>query len=36
MAASMKMGAFWDMVPCSLIEADRRFRGVSAPVRAIF
>jgi hypothetical protein len=26
-AASMKMTAFWDIAPCSLIEVDRRFRG---------
>jgi hypothetical protein len=26
-AASMKMTAFWDIVPCSLVEVDRRFRG---------
>jgi hypothetical protein len=23
----MKMTAFWDIVPCSLVEVDRRFRG---------
>jgi hypothetical protein len=23
----MKMTAFWDVAPCSLAEADRRFRG---------
>jgi hypothetical protein len=27
MAANMKMTAFWDIVPCSLVEVDRRFRG---------
>jgi hypothetical protein len=27
-AAIMKMTAFWDIAPCSLIEGDRRFRGV--------
>jgi hypothetical protein len=26
-AASMKMIAFWDMAPCSLVEVDGRFRG---------
>jgi hypothetical protein len=26
-AASMKMTAFWYMAPCSVIKADRRFRG---------
>jgi hypothetical protein len=26
-AASMKMNAFWDTVPCSLVEVYRRFRG---------
>jgi hypothetical protein len=25
-AATMKMAVFWDAVPCSLIETDRRFR----------
>jgi hypothetical protein len=24
---SVKMIAFWDMVPCSLVEVNRRFRG---------
>jgi hypothetical protein len=28
MVASMKMTAFWDVAPCSLVEVDRRFRGV--------
>jgi hypothetical protein len=27
-AASMKTTAFWDVAPCSLVEVDRRFRGV--------
>jgi hypothetical protein len=27
LTASMKMTAFWDIVPCSLVEVDRRFRG---------
>jgi hypothetical protein len=26
MAASMKMTAFWDVAPCSILELDRRFR----------
>jgi hypothetical protein len=26
-AASMKTTAFWDIAPCSFVEADRRFRG---------
>jgi hypothetical protein len=26
-AASVKLTVFWDMAPCSLIEADRRFRS---------
>jgi hypothetical protein len=26
-AASMKTTAVWDTAPCSLVEADRRFRG---------
>jgi len=25
----MKMAAFWDIAPCSVVEIDRRFRGVS-------
>jgi hypothetical protein len=24
---SLKMTAFWDIAPCSLVEVDRRFRG---------
>jgi hypothetical protein len=24
----MKIIAFWDIAPCSLVEIDRRFRGV--------
>jgi hypothetical protein len=28
-AVSMKMTAFWDIAPSSLVEADRRFRGAS-------
>jgi hypothetical protein len=27
-AASIKMTVFWDVAPCSLVEIDRRFRGV--------
>jgi hypothetical protein len=27
-AASMKFRVLWDVVPCSLIVVDRRFRGV--------
>jgi hypothetical protein len=26
-AVSVKMTAFWDVAPCSLIEVDQRFRG---------
>jgi hypothetical protein len=26
-AASMKISAFWDIVPCSLVRVDRRFRA---------
>jgi hypothetical protein len=26
-AASMKIGALWDIAPCSLVGVDRRFRG---------
>jgi hypothetical protein len=27
-AVSLKMTAFWDIAPFSLVEVDRRFRGV--------
>jgi hypothetical protein len=27
----MKKTAFWDIVACSLIEGDRRFRGANFP-----
>jgi hypothetical protein len=26
-ATSIKMTVYWDVVPCSLVEIDRRFRG---------
>jgi hypothetical protein len=26
-AASMKMTAFWDITPCSVVELDGRFRS---------
>jgi hypothetical protein len=26
-ATCMKMGVFWNVVPCSLVDTDRRFRG---------
>jgi hypothetical protein len=26
-ATSMKIAIFWDVAPCSLVDADRRFRG---------
>jgi hypothetical protein len=26
-AASMKLRVFWDVVPCSQVDVDRRFRG---------
>jgi hypothetical protein len=26
-AVSMKMTGFWDVVPCSLVEVNRRFKG---------
>jgi hypothetical protein len=35
MAVGMKMTAFWDITPCSLVEVDRRFRGVYCPVRVM-
>jgi hypothetical protein len=28
MAASIKMTAFWNIAPCSLIEVNRCFRGL--------
>jgi hypothetical protein len=28
MVMGMNMTVFWDMVPCSLIDVDRYFRGV--------
>jgi hypothetical protein len=28
MTAIVKVTAYWDMAPCSLVEVDRRFRGV--------
>jgi hypothetical protein len=28
MAANMKIIVFWDIAPYSLVEVDRRFRGV--------
>jgi hypothetical protein len=31
MVAIMKVAAFWDTAPCSLIEVDRRFRGAYCP-----
>jgi hypothetical protein len=31
----MMMTAFWVVAPCSLVEADRRFRGVYSIVRSI-
>jgi hypothetical protein len=35
-AASMKMAVFWDVAQCSLVEIDRRFRGLTAfVIRAI-
>jgi hypothetical protein len=27
-AASMRIRAFWDVAPCSLVEVDRRFRVI--------
>jgi hypothetical protein len=30
----MKMTAFWDIVPCIIVEVDRRFRGAYI-IRAI-
>jgi hypothetical protein len=28
MVANMKMTAFWDIAPCTLVEVDSHFRGV--------
>jgi hypothetical protein len=34
--STVKMRAFWDVVPCSLVGVDRRFRDVYCPIiRAI-
>jgi hypothetical protein len=27
-AANMKMTAFWNIAPCSLVEVERRFSGI--------
>jgi hypothetical protein len=27
-AASMKITVVWDVAPCSLVDIDRRFRGI--------
>jgi hypothetical protein len=32
MAAILKMTAFWDIAPCSLVEGDRQFRGCTASI----
>jgi hypothetical protein len=34
-AASMKMAAFWDVAPCSLVEVYRRFRRACYPIIAL-
>jgi hypothetical protein len=31
----MKMTAFWNIALCSLVEVDRRFRGVEGPLIAL-
>jgi hypothetical protein len=36
MAANMKMTVFWDMLPCSLEEADRRYRSAYASPKRLF
>jgi len=35
MAANMKMTVFWDMLPCSLVEADRRYRSAYASPKSL-
>jgi hypothetical protein len=34
-APSVKMTAFWDVAPCSLMEVHRRFRGAYCIIRAM-
>jgi hypothetical protein len=34
-APSMKISVFWDVVPYSLVETDRRFRGAHCLIRAM-
>jgi hypothetical protein len=31
----MKIAAFWDKSPCSLVEVDRHLRGASSLIRVI-
>jgi hypothetical protein len=31
----MKMAVFWDVAPCSLVDTDQRFRGVTASIIAL-
>jgi hypothetical protein len=31
-AASLKMTAFWDVAPCSVVEIGRRFRDATASI----
>jgi hypothetical protein len=35
MAASVKVAAFWDMAPCSLVEEDGRFRGTASIIKTL-
>jgi hypothetical protein len=32
MATSKKMTVFWNVSPCSLVDIDRRFRGLTASI----
>jgi hypothetical protein len=31
----VKLAVFWNVAPCSLIEIDRRFRGVYRPIALV-
>jgi hypothetical protein len=35
MATGMKMAAFWDIAPCSLVDIDRRFRAIALMMEAL-
>jgi hypothetical protein len=35
-ATSMKVTAFWDIVPCSFVEVGRRFRGALTSETSVY